>query len=86
MCVVDIYLLKYSPAPNVILPVWWYMADVLKVWRLAESGLKNKHNKVSFVSHLVGHGLPSQDVTNTTERSFTDTHRHKQILCYRNNN
>lgn len=49
MCVVDKYLLKYSPAPNVILPVWWYMVDVLKVWRLAESGLKNKHDKVPLL-------------------------------------
>lgn len=34
------------------------------------------------MTHLVGHGMPSQDVINTTEGSFT----HKQILCYRNNN
>ena len=30
----------------------------------------------SFMSHLVGHGLPSQDVINTTEGSFTHTHTH----------
>lgn len=36
------------------------------------------------MSHLVGHGLPPQDVINTTQGSFT--HTHKQILCYRNNN
>lgn len=28
------------------------------------------------MTHLVGHGLPSQDAINTTERSFTHTNRY----------